>query len=743
MHSPGRRGAYLHTHVLQGHRTSKDLMRRSEIANDLAQAAFHDEQLARQRTSRANGKIATADPIELARLERRATLPIYDLEEQLMQVLERHPIAIVIAPTGTGKSTQLPQMFLERGKTVELLQPRKDAAERIAMRISEEVGEELGGVIGFAHAKNMQLSRESKVIVTTDGWSLSAGLHTKNREPDVRILDEFHVGNVYQDTILALHLDKLARWERGEGPKPPKIVIATATFDAEYISRKLGGAPILETRGRNFNVEVETLEKGETIAERAIEAARDGDVLVFLAGKQEISAQKKAILDQTLEFEVLEGHSKLPAKEIARIFAPSARNKIILGTDMFETSHTLEGVKTVICSGYKRSIELQGGVETLAIHPISYFDFLQQIGRAGRVADGVAVYAGDIPLENLPKKPIREIQRIPLAKLDLTLAVAGKEIERLPYLEQPPHEHVEQGRKTLRQLSLFSANDRPTKAGARVAALPADIREGKMIAYAERLVERDKSLAPLLELAVDLASIIEAEGIARHDMKKKWEKFTSEKHSDLLAHLQVMHAAESLEKPNLRAMGIDEVALKYAQETREMLTRRLKLGERPEEFHQLVKQIGANGVAPVNPQVQTLREKLLESIFIGHMDSVFHMCDKDEKGNYGYRSLQGGAQRRLGRGSVVSGAANILGRAFDVMMLNGDGNTFTLPLVLMATEIDLSWLKKNGSPELKRDLSSSIRSIEDRARRGESKERQSFPYGRQHRAQLRTKRGAR
>lgn len=643
--------------------------------------------------------------IERARKEREALLPIYNVRDEILHQVANSPAVIITAETGAGKSTQVPQMLLDAGYSVVLTQPRRFAAHSVANRIAEERGGELGGEIGFKHAFEKSVGPDTKLVVTTDGYTLRSQLNAQRHVPDVLIIDEFHERNQSMDTLIALHrlVQEQAVLPDGSKRKVPRLVIMSATLDAEAISKKLGNAPIVHATGRSYPIE--TKAAGESmVADVCDLVAEEKNVLVFLPGKTEIRMFHDRLVAEGLNAEILPLHSQLPHEEQQKSMKVYERPKVVLATNIAETSITIADIDAVVDSGLERDMILLDGVETLSIHPISQFNLEQRRGRCGRCGPGTYIYHGKEAISRLPKVPTPEVQRVPLGDLILTLTAAERAIERLPYLDAPSEEHVELGRKKLRLLGLLSPQDRITKIGARVAELPVTVSDGAMIVHAEGLAEERRELAPVLELAIDLAAIHAVEGVLLPEKRRTWMRYTDEVRSDPLAHLQVLHAAEARDFSRLDKMGLDPLSVQRAIEYRALLTERLALGERPEELSEIVKRlVGSESNDKVGSYAQKIRKGLLESLLKGQMDSAFVAVERDEKSVL-YKGLQEGGSRKLGKGSVLENAQYIVGKPFDLLVLKTNGSTVPVPLVLMATEIDTELLKKFSTPELKREI---------------------------------------
>lgn len=668
--------------------------------------SFQGKRGAREQDDKSPvAELGMEELLESARKEREALLPIYKVRDEILHRVANSPAVIITAETGAGKSTQVPQMLLDAGYSVVLTQPRRLAAYSVANRIAEERGGELGGEIGFKHAFEKSVGPDTKLVVTTDGYTLRSQLNSHKHVPDVLIIDEFHERNQSMDTLIALH--RLARQQAvlpdGLKQKVPRLVIMSATLDAEAISKKLGNAPIVHASGRSYPIETKAA-GASMVADVCDLVAEEKNVLVFLPGKTEIRMFQERLMDTGINAEILPLHSKLPHEEQQKSMKVYERPKVVLATNIAETSITIADIDAVVDSGLERDMILLDGVETLSIHPISQFNLEQRRGRCGRCGPGTYIYHGREAISHLPKVPTPEVQRVPLGDLILTLTASDHSIERLPYLDTPSEEHVELGRKKLRLLGLLSPQDRITKIGARVAELPVTVSDGAMIVHAEGLAEERRELAPVLELAIDLAAIHAVEGVLLPEKRRTWIRYTEEVQSDPIAHLQLLHAAEARDFSRVDKMGLDPLSVKRAIEYRGLLTERLGLGARPAELTEIVQCLVTNETnGKPDEYVKKIRKGLLESLLMGQMDSAFVAVERDDRSVL-YKSLQEGGSRKLGKGSVLEGSHYIVGKPFDLLVLKANSSVATVPLILMATEIDTEMLKRFSTPELKREI---------------------------------------
>ncbi|HMD12202.1 MAG TPA: ATP-dependent RNA helicase HrpA, partial [Marmoricola sp.] len=447
-------------------------------------------------------------------------LPVSQRRDDIAAAIRDHQVVIVAGETGSGKTTQLPKICLSLGRgqggrggrLIGHTQPRRIAARSVAERIAEELGTELGDAVGYQVRFTDKTSRAGRVKLMTDGILLAELQHDKElHRYDTLIIDEAHERSLNIDFILG-YLRQLL-------PRRPdlKVVITSATIDPERFSQHFADAPIIEVSGRTYPVEVRYRplveesyddDEGEPVVrdqtEAVIDAVRelgregDGDVLVFLPGEREIRDTEDAlgkIADKPRGFDILPLYSRLSAAEQHRVFAQHSRRRVVLATNVAETSLTVPGIRYVIDTGVARisRYSLRTKVQRLPIEPISQASANQRAGRCGRVADGIAIrlYSEEDYLSR-PEFTDPEILRTNLASVILQMTALGLgDVARFPFVDPPDQRNVRAGVQLLEELGALrtggSSRNRLTTIGRRLARLPIDPRLGRMILEAERL----------------------------------------------------------------------------------------------------------------------------------------------------------------------------------------------------------------------------------------------------------------
>ncbi|MFC5060681.1 ATP-dependent RNA helicase HrpA [Actinomycetospora atypica] len=455
------------------------------------------------------------------RLERRqASVPTVSYPEQLpisarvddiKAALESHQVVVVAGETGSGKTTQLPKIALELGRgvrgTIGHTQPRRIAARTVAERVSEELGTQDSDVVGYQVRFTSRASENTLVKLMTDGILLAEIQQDRLlRRYDTLIIDEAHERSLNIDFLLGYLAQLLPR-------RPDlKVVITSATIDPERFSKHFGDAPIIEVSGRTFPVEVRyrplTDEEGQGVDQldgivEAVEELRregpGGDVLVFLAGEREIrdtADALNALPDRPTDpLDVLPLYARLSSAEQHRVFEPGASNRrrIVLATNVAETSLTVPGIRYVVDPGYARisRYSQRTKVQRLPIEKISQASATQRAGRCGRVADGICIrlYPED-DFDARPEFTDPEIQRTNLASVILQMAGAKLgPVEEFPFVDPPETRAVRDGVRLLTELGAIVDEDatRLTDIGRNLARLPVDPRIARMILAADQL----------------------------------------------------------------------------------------------------------------------------------------------------------------------------------------------------------------------------------------------------------------
>lgn len=477
-----------------------------------------------QQEARRAARAATVPPITYP-----ADLPVVDRRDDIAEAIRDHQVVVIAGETGSGKTTQIPKICLELGRGLDGVightQPRRIAARAVAERLSDELGVELGTAVGYQVRFTDQSSRDTLVKVMTDGILLAEMQRDRElRRYDTIIIDEAHERSLNIDFILG-YLKQLL-------PRRPdlKVVITSATIDpekfAEHFADPTTGrpAPIIEVSGRTFPVELRyrplvdpdrpgdderDMVTGVCEAVEELWTERHGgsssDILVFFSGEREIRDAADALNGMKLPVtEVVPLYGRLSAAEQHRVFASHAGRRIVLATNVAETSLTVPGIRYVIDTGTARisRYSQRTKVQRLPIEPISQASANQRSGRCGRVSDGIAIrlYSED-DFESRPEFTDPEILRTNLASVILQMTSLGLgDIARFPFVDPPDSRQIVDGVRLLEELQAFAPEDdtQPTGRGRRrpgrrltaygrtIATLPIDPRHARMVVEADK-----------------------------------------------------------------------------------------------------------------------------------------------------------------------------------------------------------------------------------------------------------------
>jgi ATP-dependent helicase HrpB len=429
-------------------------------------------------------------------------LPIYELRDQLADALKETNRIIIEAPTGSGKSTQVPQIVLDCGNAgpgeVVVLQPRRLAARLLAKRVAFERGEPLGGEVGYQVRMEAALSEKTQIRYVTEGILLRQFLS----DPELRgistiIFDEFHERHIYGDITLARAL-------RLQETRPDlKVIVMSATLDAGPLRDYLAPCVELKSEGRMFPVDITYAKKridfrhhpvwaaAADAFENAIESGAEGDVLVFMPGAYEISRTVEAIRAKRCAraFNVMPLHGELPAREQDAAVGVCVQRKCVVATNVAETSITIDGIRVVIDSGLARiaRYDPNRGIDTLLVERISRASADQRTGRAGRTAPGTCHRLWtDQEHVSRPMQELPEILRHDLAEVVLTLKAGGIDaVEGFQWLESPDPKSLERTLTLLTDLGAIDHDGKLTETGRKMVSFPMHPRYARMLLAGE------------------------------------------------------------------------------------------------------------------------------------------------------------------------------------------------------------------------------------------------------------------
>ncbi|MDC0661906.1 ATP-dependent RNA helicase HrpA [Marinobacter sp. SS21] len=454
-----------------------------------------------------------------------AGLPVSDRVDDIAEALEKHQVIIVAGETGSGKTTQIPKICMNAGRGIRGLightQPRRIAARSVAARIAEELGEQTGDQVGYQIRFTDTTSETSRIKVMTDGILLSEVQHDRFLDRyDTLIIDEAHERSLNIDFLLG-YLKQLL-------PKRPdlKVIITSATIEVERFSDFFGDAPVIEVSGRTYPVEMryrplsgDEDDRDQSWSDAVLSALAEiesherqakkspGDVLIFLPGEREIRNLSKQLRHADLKHsEVLPLYSRLSNQEQNRVFQAHRGRRIVLSTNVAETSLTVPGIRYVIDTGVARisRYSVRSKIQRLPVEPVSQASANQRAGRCGRVAPGICFRLYDeTDFLNRPEYTDPEILRTNLASVILQMATSGLgEIRNFPFLEAPDNRLINDGYKLLEELNAVDGQRRVSPLGRTMARLPLDPRLARMLVTAAEQRSLDEVLIIIAGLSI-------------------------------------------------------------------------------------------------------------------------------------------------------------------------------------------------------------------------------------------------
>jgi len=404
----------------------------------------------------------------------QTSLPIWEIHDSILGALRAGNRLVLVAPTGSGKTTQVPQMLLDAGlagdKKIVVLQPRRVAARTVAARVAWERNTQLGAEVGYQIRFEDQTSLGTRICFVTEGILLRWLQDDRSlRDVGIVLFDEFHERNLLSDVALAL-VKRLQQTQRPD----LKMMVMSATLEAEPVADYLGGCPILVSEGQSFAVEVRYLdhhderpaaEQAADQVEQIVNSNSPGDILVFMPGMGEINSTINALrAARTHErLALIPLHGELPPEDQDLAFAPNPLRKVVVATNVAETSVTIDGIRHVVDSGLARvaRYDAERGIGTLFIEQISRASSEQRKGRAGRTAPGTChrlwTQSGHL---NRPERNTPEIQRADLAEVVLLLhSLHIRKAAEFDWLDKPDPTAVERAEKLLRLLGAIESSE--------------------------------------------------------------------------------------------------------------------------------------------------------------------------------------------------------------------------------------------------------------------------------------------
>lgn len=598
------------------------------------------------------------------------TLPVFDFKDQIVDTVDQNQVTIITAETGAGKSTQIPQYLAAHGYAkVVVTQPRILAARNLSSRVREEwairTGKDGDGLIGYRTAHERDDSPDTQILYCTDGLQLvreitGAGVG----ERQVLVLDEVHEWNENMEVLVA--------WAKKRCQEEPrfKVVIMSATIETETLAQFFNTSAVIEIPGRSHQV---TKRKGTDVVDEIINhLTTQSNMLVFLPGKSEIENVAEAIkvkADAT-NVPIIPLHSQLEATAQQEAFASYPNGKIILATNIAQTSITIDDIDVVIDSGLERRSEVRSGVEGLFLAQISQADCLQRAGRAGRTKAGEYILApyDTMPCVEFDARPayaVPEILRKHIDRLALRLANVGIDIGVLDFYHDPSQKAIHRAKRTLIALGALTADGDVTPIGRQMEQFPVESN------YARMLVEARQYSQEIQSKLAAVIGIQEVGGIVKAGTRYTgWRKFTKQTKSDLLAQYDVYLALPDIASNDYEELGIIS---KNVTKSREVMER-------------LDHDLGFNST-PLLPITANEEDGLLRSVVAGQVDQLWTV---DDHGDAVHISTK--QHRELSSGTVVRNPKLVTGIPFDLQVPTHSGDLETLHLLQGITVVNTDWL---------------------------------------------------
>jgi ATP-dependent helicase HrpB len=640
-------------------------------------------------------------------------LPIYEIEADIVANLKTCGRLVLQAPTGSGKSTQVPQMllrhgFLDQGRAV-ILQPRRLAARLLAARVAHEMNVQVGREVGYQVRFDNVTSSNTRITFETEGILLRqmiqdpllTGIHAL-------IFDEFHERHLYGDITLARAL------EIQERDRPDLLVIVmSATLESAVLERYLSPCKVVHSEGRMFPVAIDYLprrvgQSGPAVWDLAAEAFGHyadgaGDVLIFMPGGYEIHRTIETLRrhSQSRGYLLLPLHGELAPKDQDAAVASYEKPKLVVATNVAETSITIEGVRLVIDSGLARipRYDPNRGINTLLVERISRASAEQRSGRAGRTAPGKCVRLWSKPEhDERPPQELPEIKRLDLSEVVLTLKASGVgDLRKFRWLEAPGDAALRHAEQLLLDLGALSPAGNGltvlTDAGRRMLAFPLHPRYSRMLLAAEEYrCVYDACLVAALTQGRDLLLRNPGKQVleTREDLFATADKTT-------LSDFQVLMRAWEYAANNHYRMDALQAAGVHGVTARQV-------GPLHEQFLRIARQQGLDTEAhPVG------EEALRKCILIGFSDRVAHRIDEGQS----RCELVHGRRGTLARESVVrQSPLMVVAEIQEIGGKPGDVNT----VLSLATAIDIAWLKEFFPNDLQQETRVTFDSVTNRVR---------------------------
>lgn len=575
-------------------------------------------------------------------------LPITNYKNDIINAVHNHSFTIISAETGSGKSTQIPQYLASYYSQVVVTEPRVMAAKTLAKRVAEEMNVTLGEEVGYRTAYDKCSSPTSKILYCTDGLTLVRTIFSEdNKAENVLIIDEVHEWNLNIETLIAWCKFMQGKWNT-------KVVIMSATLDTDNLAKFFGtDVVVLKIPGNLYDVTVEERPKCALIDTIKENIHSGKNILVFVAGKKEIYNVIEELDEE--DATVLPLHGEMDWEDQKKCFEEYPHSKVIVATNVAQTSITIPDIDIVVDSGEARISVAEDGIQGLFLKDISLSDIAQRKGRAGRTKDGKYFLCSNTPMIYRKEYSIPEIKRSILDRVVLQLATIGLNAEELQFYHQPEIEAILTAKKELATIGALSDNQ-VTELGHKIVKMPVSVQLARMIVEAEKYC--------VTEQVIIVAAIIEMGGLLAKE--GCYDDFTYEEESDLLAELDVWNAINKMGYIDFKKCGIKKKSF-------------FKIKEHIQKLKETL-----YGIVEITHNDD--REAVVKSCLSG---LVSHIYVKDYDGYYS----EDGTKVQLDRNSCLSQSSKIIvGIPKTIEFKDYYECTNSLNLVSFASKIDVNTL---------------------------------------------------
>lgn len=602
-------------------------------------------------------------------------LPVDDYRDEIERAVADHPVVILTAETGAGKSTRVPWWLWRAGKKVHVTQPRRIAARALSNYLARSCGVPWGREIGYQTGLDANKSPATTLLYLTDGVQMVREIQGR-RDYDVLVLDEVHEWNLNQEVLVGQmrkNLDEGVFRRSGQ-----RALIMSATLKARQISAFLHHAPVITVPGRGFPVDCQRRHPCFLLPDAATLLEEGHNVLVFQPGKQEIDDTIEN-LKELLEHDgrkavILPLHSELSISEQSRVFRNYPLPKAVVATDIAQTSLTIDDIDAVIDSGLKKEVRLVSGIEGLYPTEISASECKQRAGRAGRVKKGWYILCSERGMEDRLDYPEPEIRRLNLESVVLRMFTWGLSPLEFTFFHKPNRSLILKAIHNLKTFGALTEEQRVTADGRRMADLPLSLRAARL------LLEAEKGGPRVVDRALKAIAVFEARGIVSKEFAGECYNPAAPYKSDLLNQLDLL---EDMRR-NARLVSRKKSAL-----ARELY---LELKRRLQAPRAAGRRTAATGPAR-GPLTLSDQKHLFRAILSCFCDGVYFKGD----GVY----WREGEERQIERTSILNASRPEMaaGLPFDLVIQREDPRTGIreerfIPLLTFCSEVSLKQLEE-------------------------------------------------